>query len=73
MYLTGQPGDVLSLVPSPCGKLQNLSILSLTSQVNVRKRPFLLRSYIMSTYEEFAIIISVAMLIIAILSYTNKK
>ena len=28
---------------------------------------------IMSTYEEFAIIISVAMLIIAILSYTNKK
>ena len=50
IYLTGQPGDVLS------------SDLSLAE-----------RMIIMSTYEELQIIISVALLIVAILTYANKK
>ena len=50
IYLTGQPGDVLS------------SDLSLAEGM-----------IIMSTYEELQIIISVALLIVAILTYANKK
>ena len=50
IYLTGQPGDVLS------------SDLSLAERI-----------IIMSTYEELQIIISVALLIVAILTYTYKK
>ena len=50
MYLPGQPGDVLSPVPT-CRKVV----------------------IIMSTYEELSLIVSVALLIVAILTYTHKK
>ena len=49
IYLTGQPGDVLS------------SKLSLTE-----------RMMLMSTYEELQIILTTALLIVAILTYTHK-
>ena len=51
IYLPGQPGDVLSPVPSTLRKVV----------------------IIMSTYEELSLIVSIALLIVAILNYTHKK
>ena len=50
IYLTGQPGDVLSPEPSSAEGV-----------------------IIMSTYEEMQIILTIALLIVAILNLKNKK